>query len=90
MFRGILVLAFYGFLAYIIYAVIRFFNSLGKSSNPRPSTKISSGVMVKDEICNTYLPKEDALKESHEGRVYYFCSPECRQKFLESTTKRKS
>jgi len=39
--------------------------------------------MVKDEICNTYLPKEDAIKEVYQGKEYYFCSNECRQKFLE-------
>jgi len=40
--------------------------------------------MVKDEICNTYLPKEDAIKEIYQGKEYYFCSKECQQKFLES------
>jgi len=40
--------------------------------------------MIKDEICNTYLPKEDAVKEIHEGKEYFFCSQECRRKFLES------
>jgi YHS domain-containing protein len=39
--------------------------------------------MVKDEMCNTYLPKEDALKANYAGKDYYFCSKECRQKFLE-------
>ena len=87
MFRGLLMLVFYSFIAYIILSVIRFFNSLGKSSKPSPATKLSSGVMVKDEICNTYLPKEDALIENYKGREYYFCSQECRQKFLESNSK---
>lgn len=40
--------------------------------------------MVKDEICNTYLPKEDAIKEIYQGKELYFCSKECQQKFLES------
>lgn len=39
--------------------------------------------MVKDEMCNTYLPQEDAIKEIYEGKEYYFCSKECKQKFLE-------
>ena len=41
-------------------------------------------MMVKDEICNTYLPQEDAIKELKEGKEYFFCSKECHQKFLES------
>jgi YHS domain-containing protein len=39
--------------------------------------------MVKDEVCNTYLPKEDAIRENIGGKEYFFCSKECRQKFLE-------
>jgi YHS domain-containing protein len=39
--------------------------------------------MVKDEFCNTYLPKEDAIREVNKGKEYYFCSQKCRQKFLE-------
>ena len=39
--------------------------------------------MVKDEFCNTYLPREDALKERIDGKEYFFCCQECRKKFLE-------
>jgi len=38
--------------------------------------------MVKDETCNTYLPREEAILEHADGKDYYFCSQECRQKFL--------
>ncbi len=39
--------------------------------------------MIKDDFCNTYLPKENAIREVYERKEYYFCSSECRQKFLE-------
>lgn len=39
--------------------------------------------MVKDEMCNTYLPEENALTEKLDGQEYYFCSKECRERFLE-------
>jgi len=73
----------YGLLIYLIYLLLRFFRTLGRVSKRPQAPKQSSGLMVKDEVCNTYLPKEDALKEIHEGKEYYFCSPLCRQKFLE-------
>ncbi|MEW6455396.1 MAG: YHS domain-containing protein [Acidobacteriota bacterium] len=38
--------------------------------------------MVKDEVCNTYLPKEDAIHKVINGKDYYFCSDECKDKFL--------
>ena len=76
-------LILYAFLAYLLYWLYRFFKALNKGrQNPRVS-KRPSGIMVKDEMCNTYLPKEDALKTNYAGKEYYFCSNECRQKFLE-------
>jgi len=81
-------LAFYGFIAYIIYAVIRFFNTLGKGGRTASPPRQVSGMMVKDEVCGTYLPKEDALIEKEKGRIHYFCSEECRREFLESGHKR--
>ncbi|MGQ9470083.1 MAG: YHS domain-containing protein [Candidatus Aminicenantales bacterium] len=46
--------------------------------------------MVKDEICQTYLPEEEALQEKSEGKIYYFCSETCRRRFLETKKKAKS
>jgi len=43
--------------------------------------------MVKDEVCNTYIAEDEAIKEIQNGRVYYFCSQECRQKFLSARKK---
>lgn len=83
MFQGLIKIILYGLLAYIIYHLIRFFKVLGKVKKSPQSLKHPSGFMVKDEICNTYLPKEDAFKEIFQGKEYYFCSKECRQKFLE-------
>ena len=73
----------YGFLIYLIYLLVRFFRTLGRVSKRPQAPKQASGMMVKDDVCNTYLPKEDALREVHQGIEYYFCSDSCRQKFLE-------
>ena len=40
--------------------------------------------MVKDEICDVYLPKDEAIKTIYQGKEYYFCSEKCKQKFLET------
>ncbi|MFB0565952.1 MAG: transcriptional regulator [Candidatus Aminicenantaceae bacterium] len=84
MLPGIIKIIFYAFLAYLGYFIYRFFKALSGVRKTQNSTPRLSGVMVKDEYCNTYLPKEDAIKEIAEGKEYYFCSNECRQKFLES------
>jgi len=83
MIRGIIKLIFYILLAYVIYVIYRFFQRIAKASKDQRVSKHPSGMMVKDETCNTYLPKEEALKEVYEGKEYYFCSKGCRDKFLE-------
>ncbi|MFC2169082.1 YHS domain-containing protein [Acidobacteriota bacterium] len=84
MLQGLFRLLFYAFLAFIIYQIIRFFQIINKAGKTPRSTKQLSNIMVKDSTCNTYLPKEDAIKEIYEGKEYYFCSKECQQKFLAS------
>jgi YHS domain-containing protein len=36
--------------------------------------------MVKDEVCGTYIPREEALTEVRDGIEHFFCSEECRRK----------
>ncbi len=84
MLSGLFRIIFYAFLAYSVMRIFRFIQALGSKTIPkaeRPSKSLS-GVMVKDEICQTYLPREDAIKELKEGKEYYFCSSECQNKFL--------
>ena len=82
--QGFLRILLYALLAYIIYKFIRLYQVLTRKNRPSRQPKQTSGLMVKDDVCNTYLPQEDALKEIVEGKEYFFCSKECHQKFLES------
>jgi len=84
MLPGLLRFLLYSLFFYVIYRFIRYLFLPRKSGQSPSSLNKNSGVMIKDEICNTYLPKEDAVKEIHEGKEYFFCSQECRRKFLES------
>ena len=83
MIAGIIKIIFYAFLVYVGYLFFRFFKALNKASKPPRASKGASGMMVKDDTCNIYLPKENAIREVYQGKEYYFCSSECRQKFLE-------
>ncbi len=81
------------FLAALIYGLIqlwRFFHNIQKYSQPKVSPPRLTGRMVKDEICQTYLSEEDALKEKVGGKIYYFCSEACRRSFLEAKKKPKN
>jgi len=56
---------------------------------PRPngdgnaSEQEVNGEMVKDPICQTYIPTSLALQKTINGQRYYFCSEECASKFAE-------
>jgi len=80
---GFFRLVFYLIVSYVIYLFLRLLLSPRRPARPQATRSQPSGVMVKDETCNTYLPREEAILEKAEGKDYYFCSQECRQKFLE-------
>jgi uncharacterized protein len=87
---GLFRIIIYALIAYVIYLVIKSYQSLKKSKKASQKPNSKPGIMVKDEVCNTYLPKEEAIKEIYKGKEYYFCSNECRQKFLDSKKKKQS
>jgi YHS domain-containing protein len=37
--------------------------------------------LKKDPVCGTYLAPSSAVQKTVGGVTYYFCSPECRDKF---------
>lgn len=43
--------------------------------------------MVQDPACKVYLPRGQAIELKKDGREYYFCSEECKEKFLEEYKK---
>lgn len=42
-----------------------------------------SEVMVKDPVCGTYVTTDSEIRVKEGQKVLYFCSYECRDKFLE-------
>jgi uncharacterized protein len=84
---GLFRIIVYAVLFYLILKVVNFLTSGGQNRKQRRQPERLSGVMVKDEICNTYIPKEDAIREVREGQEHFFCSQECRKKFLHSKKK---
>jgi len=66
------------------YTLIR---TLGRFlSGPRqpPPEKTARGEdMARDPLCATFLTKSDAIALSPKGKHYFFCSPKCRDAFLD-------
>jgi len=78
-----------GILIYLILKTVRIFvsgfrSASAKSKQPKKGEK----TMVHDEVCDTYIPKDEALRVLKDGKEYFFCSEECRQLFLEGKTKK--
>ena len=44
------------------------------------------GEMVRDRVCNTFLPRSRALVERVGGETHYFCSERCRIQFVGGRT----
>jgi YHS domain-containing protein len=49
---------------------------------PQPPPVSAGGELKKDPVCGTYVSTATALQEKRDGAVAYFCSEECRRKFL--------
>ena len=57
-------------------------------SGPRPSRdhELVDDEMVKDPVCEMYVPRQEALSLHHNGDIHYFCSDTCRNAFKEGLT----
>lgn len=69
------------FLAYVAFLFVRIYLGLKRARRRAQAPRQVRGEMVKDEVCNTYIPREEALTEVRDGVERYFCSEGCRRKF---------
>lgn len=76
------------FVVYQIYKAVR--RELGRPEQVN-RTKDDSAItaeLVEDPVCHTYCPKNEALMAGMDGKSYYFCSEECKKKFIEENNHR--
>ncbi len=66
------------FIAYLLFWPK---GSSGKRAKSR--TSVGPRRLVKDPVCGIYVDEEEAIKLKWQGEILYFCSEECRDKFLE-------
>jgi len=60
---------------YLVARLLMGFSSL--SSQRRKQREQLGGEMVRDPICDTYVPKSRAIERKVNGQTVYFCSQEC-------------
>jgi YHS domain-containing protein len=56
-------------------------SSGGASPGPRSAPLPKAEALKKDPVCGTFIAPSTAVQKVVGGQTYYFCSPECRDKF---------
>ncbi len=72
---------------YLAYRALKSWMLQNTSSQDRVFGKTAAeidDVMIKDPFCEVYFPKRDAVHLNVDGKDLYFCSTECRDKFMVS------
>jgi len=79
---GLLRLILFALVAYVAFLFVRIFLNLKRAVRPTgaQAPRQVRGEMVKDEVCGTYVPRDEAVIEVRGGVEHYFCSEECRRK----------
>ena len=80
-------------LALACYVLYRLFMNDNKKKAEKDAEKkkkrVESGEMVKDPVCGTYVEKDSAITVRNGDQTLYFCSYECRKKYIESVGEQK-
>jgi len=79
-------------IALLIFVTVKLVIGILRYLQSNPSQRMSeetgpkSGVneMVKDPVCGVYIAASEAVTVATKHGRLYFCSPKCREKFLEN------
>ncbi len=74
---------------WIVYRILRFFFRaifwIGKNETRekmRDYSQKEATEMVQDPVCGVYIPKDQAVHIKVNGKDIFFCSKECKNKYL--------
>ncbi len=73
-------------LAYLAYRVLKSWmlqNVSTKRTVAGKTTGEIDDVMIKDPFCQAYFPKRNGVPLKADGEDLYFCSKECKDRFIE-------
>lgn len=73
---------------FLVRLVLRAIAGVLRPPPERTAAPSAAGVdMVRDHVCNTFLPRERALSAVLGGREEHFCSAECRDRALAAVSR---
>ena len=78
-------------LAAILAGIYVFFKIKDKKQDEQKYSETNDDVkavaMNHDAVCGSYVEETTKYKEKLHDKIYYFCSEECKNKFIEEHTK---
>ena len=69
----------------VIQALLRLFrgaDSLPKKRPESPGAASASTLLHQDPVCGTYVAANSSLRKICGGKVFHFCSEECRDRYV--------
>lgn len=80
----------YLLLIYLVYKVIKAWTAPSDHSGKEEygSAGQVDDIMIKDPVCGVYFPKKDGIYLNADGKELCFCSSECRDKFVNLSSKK--
>jgi len=79
--RQLLFLALIVVLGYLISRLL-FPKQRGARGTVRQGSTTTAEEMVRDPVCQLYLPRSEATRRVIHGQEHFFCGPACLDKFL--------
>jgi len=76
----------FAILCYVLYRVVKSLVLPSPAKPKKPFTQSYGTItdeMVMDPHCHVYIPKREAITLKKAGETLYFCSKECKKKYLE-------
>jgi hypothetical protein len=78
--RIVAVLLLVRFVLRFVAAVIQGYTGGAERGRGGPAREVVATDMVRDRVCDTFVPRARALVAVVDGREQHFCSPECRER----------
>lgn len=72
----------------VVAGIVFFFKIKDKKSIEKQSDELVNAVEMKqDSVCGSFVEDTTKHKVKLNDKIYYFCSEECKNKFIEEHTK---
>ena len=79
-------------LLYLLYRVVKSWMAslnTSKTATYHQASPEIDDVMVKDPFCEVYFPKRSGIRITKDGKELFFCSTQCRDKFIEAHSEKR-